>query len=239
MRETCLVIPEYDMPTFSLFKRCQFWDGITSNGRILVVGATNRPFEVDSAVLRRMPQSYFVGLPNYQARKHLLSSLLNSIPTSTDLQQQLHPLASETEGYTPSDLRQVVRMAITMGPIREARFSLKYRPLSLKDIGQAKSMVAPTPLTPGYRAALTDYAQRNSGMAHASSPPSNSNGYSQNPWDAFFNAGTIHASFDDGNALQEWNDNVEAQSDDMIEDDDYSSEDDDDGESDLSDDEDL
>ena len=136
----------------------QWWDGIASDGRVFIVGATNRPFEVDSAVLRRMPQSYFVGLPNYHARKSLLSNMLENIPTSSDV--QLHPLAAETEGYTPSDLTQVVRMAITTGPIREARFSLKYRPLSMKDIGHAESIVSPTPLTPGYRAALSDYAQR-------------------------------------------------------------------------------
>jgi adenosinetriphosphatase len=179
----------------------QWWDGISSNGRILVVGATNRPFEVDSAVLRRMPQSYFVGLPNYESRRHLLAFLLGSIPVESDL--SLHPLASETEGYTPSDLRQVIRMAVTMGPLREARFSQEYRPLSMKDIGQARSIVSPTPLTPGYRAALTEYAQRNSGIAAA---PSN------NPWDNFYNAGTIHAA-SHGSSLQEWSDGVDDKND--------------------------
>lgn len=174
----------------------QWWDGISSEGRILVVGATNRPFEVDSAVLRRMPQSYFVGLPNYEARRHLLAFLLGSIPVAADL--SLHPLAAETEGYTPSDLRQVIRMAVTMGPLREARFSQDYRPLSMKDIGQAQSIVSPTPLTPGYRAALTEYAQRNSGIA---TTPSN------NPWDNFYNAGTIHASH--GTSVQEWTEDGE------------------------------
>jgi ATP-dependent 26S proteasome regulatory subunit len=175
----------------------QWWDGISSDGRILVVGATNRPFEVDSAVLRRMPQSYFVGLPNYEARRHLLAFLLGSVPVATDV--SLHPLASDTEGYTPSDLRQVIRMAVTMGPLREARFSQDYRPLSMKDIGQARSIVSPTPLTPGYRAALTEYAQRDSGIAAV---PSN------NPWDSFYNAGTIHATSHQS-SLQEWSEDAD------------------------------
>jgi len=214
----------------------QWWDGIASDGRILIVGATNRPFEVDSAVLRRMPQSYFVGLPNYEARKQFLSSLLGNIPTSTDL--QLHPLAAETEGYTPSDLKQVVRMAITMGPIREARFSLKYRPLSMKDVGQARAIVSPTPLTPGYRAALTDYAQRNSGMHSSQGNNNNNNGNNNHdPWDSFYNAGTIHASH--GSAMPEWSEDGEAQNgvgDDDEED--YSYEQDDESESDDDDDDD-
>jgi SpoVK/Ycf46/Vps4 family AAA+-type ATPase len=180
----------------------QWWDGISSDGRILVVGATNRPFEVDSAVIRRMPQSYFVGLPNYEARRHLLAFLLGSIPVATDV--SLHPLASETEGYTPSDLRQVIRMAVTMGPLREARFSQDYRPLSMTDIGQARSIVSPTPLTPGYRAALTEYAQRNSGIAAAPGT---------NPWDSFYNAGTIHAT-SDGSSLQKWSEDIDVKDDD-------------------------
>ena len=180
----------------------QWWDGIASDGRILIVGATNRPFEVDSAVLRRMPQSYFVGLPNYEARRNLLSSLLGSIPTSPGL--SLHPLAAETEGYTPSDLRQVVRMAVTMGPIREARFSLKYRPLSMNDVVQARSIVSPTPLTPGYRSALMEYAQRNTANVVSN------DGNNQNPWDSFYNAGTIHAFPSSG--MPEWNEDGDVES---------------------------
>jgi SpoVK/Ycf46/Vps4 family AAA+-type ATPase len=207
----------------------QWWDGIASNGHILIVGATNRPFEVDSAVLRRMPQSYFVGLPNYQARKVLLSNMLESIPTSSDV--RLHPLAAETEGYTPSDLTQVVRMAITTGPVREARFSLKYRPLSMKDIAHAKSIVSPTPLTPGYRQALSEYAQqRNSATTHPLYQGNDNNdSHNINPWDCFFHAGEVHALDDSHFTLSQRNDMNDSQAaDDSSLDEDYSYEDDDD-----------
>ena len=42
------------------------WDGLTTNqntNRILIIGATNRPEDVDPAILRRMPQMFFIGLP--------------------------------------------------------------------------------------------------------------------------------------------------------------------------------
>jgi ATP-dependent 26S proteasome regulatory subunit len=41
------------------------WDGLTTSttNRILIIGATNRPADVDSAILRRMPQMFYIGLP--------------------------------------------------------------------------------------------------------------------------------------------------------------------------------
>lgn len=42
-----------------------FWDGLmTEEGcQILIMGATNRPDDVDAAILRRMPSKYYIGLP--------------------------------------------------------------------------------------------------------------------------------------------------------------------------------
>ena len=55
-------------------------DEINSDNQILIVGATNRPFDVDSAFLRRMPRSFFVGLPNQLSRISILQSMLRNIP---------------------------------------------------------------------------------------------------------------------------------------------------------------
>ena len=42
------------------------WDGLMtdSNCTVIVMGATNRPMELDSAILRRMPASFRISLPN-------------------------------------------------------------------------------------------------------------------------------------------------------------------------------
>lgn len=49
------------------------WDGLTGgNERILVLGATNRPADIDEAILRRMPKRYAVGLPNREQRAKIL-----------------------------------------------------------------------------------------------------------------------------------------------------------------------
>ena len=41
------------------------WDGLTTdpNMRVMVMGATNRPQDVDAAILRRMPSQFYVGMP--------------------------------------------------------------------------------------------------------------------------------------------------------------------------------
>lgn len=59
------------------------WDGLTTgeDTRILVLGATNRPNDIDSAILRRMPKRFPIRLPNPSQRKNILkivSPLLSS-----------------------------------------------------------------------------------------------------------------------------------------------------------------
>jgi SpoVK/Ycf46/Vps4 family AAA+-type ATPase len=45
------------------------WDGFQTNehARVMVLAATNRPWDVDEAILRRLPRSFEVGLPNLEA----------------------------------------------------------------------------------------------------------------------------------------------------------------------------
>ncbi|XP_048449239.1 spastin, partial [Rhincodon typus] len=54
------------------------FDGVQSSGddRVLVMGATNRPQELDEAVLRRFTKRVFVSLPNEKTRLLLITNLL-------------------------------------------------------------------------------------------------------------------------------------------------------------------
>lgn len=95
------------------------FDGMESSSedRILVMGATNRPQELDDAVLRRFPKRVYVGLPDAKARFDLLSMLLkkqNSPLSKTEMTK----LAQQTELYSGSDLTELARDA-ALGPVRE------------------------------------------------------------------------------------------------------------------------
>ena len=50
------------------------WDGLTTGNdtRILVLGATNRPNDIDSAILRRMPKRFSIKLPDAGQRRNIL-----------------------------------------------------------------------------------------------------------------------------------------------------------------------
>ena len=83
------------------------WDGLTSKEyeRVLVLGATNRPFDLDEAVLRRMPRRVMVDLPDLPNRTQILKIHLKDENLSPDL--RLETVAEKTDGFSGSDLRQL------------------------------------------------------------------------------------------------------------------------------------
>lgn len=113
---------------------CSLWDGLlSSDDRILVLGATNRPNDIDSAILRRMPKRFSVSLPNFDQRLKILSLVSPLTPpcpapltyspqilkdTKLDRDFPLVELAERTDGYSGSDLKELCRNA-AMVPMRE------------------------------------------------------------------------------------------------------------------------
>ncbi|ORY25934.1 ATPase [Naematelia encephala] len=94
------------------------WDGLTSgtDTRILVLGATNRPNDIDPAILRRMPKRFPIRLPNMQQRQKILALMLGHTKLAPDF--SLSQLAARTDGLSGSDLRETCRNA-AMAPVRE------------------------------------------------------------------------------------------------------------------------
>uniref|UniRef100_A0A3Q4G0Z3 Outer mitochondrial transmembrane helix translocase n=1 Tax=Neolamprologus brichardi TaxID=32507 RepID=A0A3Q4G0Z3_NEOBR len=76
---------------------------------VMVMGATNRPQDVDPAILRRMPTTFHIGLPNTRQREDILRLILAGENLSNAI--NLKEIAEKTEGYSGSDLRELCRDA--------------------------------------------------------------------------------------------------------------------------------
>ncbi|ERN04605.1 hypothetical protein AMTR_s00075p00158590 [Amborella trichopoda] len=94
------------------------WDGLlTKPGeRILVLAATNRPFDLDEAIIRRFERRIMVGLPSAENRELILRTLLSREKVEEGLDYK--ELASMTEGYSGSDLKNLCTIA-SYRPVRE------------------------------------------------------------------------------------------------------------------------
>lgn len=95
-------------------------DGITAskdNGNILVIGATNRPQDLDEAARRRFVKRLYIPLPDEETRSTLLSILLKK-NENTIQQEEMKRLTERTEGYSCADINNLCREA-AMGPIRD------------------------------------------------------------------------------------------------------------------------
>lgn len=80
---------------------------------IAIIGATNRITTLDDAATRpgRFTKSVYVGLPDRQGRKEMLTDFLADVETEGVDQQCITQLARKTTGYSGSDVEQVVREA--------------------------------------------------------------------------------------------------------------------------------
>ncbi len=79
--------------------------------RILVVGATNRPHMIDTAILRsgRMDKRIFVGPPDFEARRDMFRICLSGRPYDKEI--DFEKLAKMTDNYVGSDIELIVTEA--------------------------------------------------------------------------------------------------------------------------------
>ncbi|KAL4300929.1 hypothetical protein HN51_052314 [Arachis hypogaea] len=116
------------------------WDGFTTdhNARVMVLAATNRPSELDEAILRRLPQAFEIGIPDQRERAAILKVILRGERVDEGI--DFDYIASLCEGYTGSDLFDLCKKAAYL-PIRElldeekkGKRSSVPRPLSQLDL---------------------------------------------------------------------------------------------------------
>jgi len=77
---------------------------------VMVLGATNLPWKLDEAVVRRLEKRIFVPLPDYEARLQLLRILLKE--TNLEPNIDFEEIARKMEGYSGSDITTVLKGAV-------------------------------------------------------------------------------------------------------------------------------
>jgi transitional endoplasmic reticulum ATPase len=105
-------------------------DGVSGQRGVFVVGATNRPDQLDPALLRggRLSRTVVLGLPNEEGRHALLCMMTARMPTvGVDLEQ----LARDSDGLSPADLK---------GLCQEAALAAMARTSSVQGEGQAPAV---------------------------------------------------------------------------------------------------
>lgn len=85
------------------------WDGLVSNGRVMVMGATNRQNDIDQAFMRRLPKRFPIGKPTAQQRRSILNKILSDAKLDDNF--DLEAVVADTEGCSGSDLRELCREA--------------------------------------------------------------------------------------------------------------------------------
>jgi transitional endoplasmic reticulum ATPase len=98
----------------------QEMDGLTSNSRVFIVGATNRPDMLDQALVRggRLSREIEVPIPDLDARKQLFAIVTRKANLAEDV--DLEALAVGTEGYSGADIKALVNEAGLQALIRIA-----------------------------------------------------------------------------------------------------------------------
>jgi len=84
-------------------------DGLQNKNKrdfIYVIAATNKPWTLDTAFIRRFQKRIYVPLPDYEARLQILKLYTKRIKLAEDV--DLKKLAEMLDGYTGSDIKDIV-----------------------------------------------------------------------------------------------------------------------------------
>ncbi|OMH83706.1 Vacuolar protein sorting-associated protein 4 [Zancudomyces culisetae] len=92
---------------------------------VLVLGATNIPWALDSAIRRRFEKRIYIPIPELNARIAMFKIHVGSTK-NTLTQKDYQLLASKTEGYSGSDISIIVRDAL-MQPVRRVQTATHFK----------------------------------------------------------------------------------------------------------------
>jgi transitional endoplasmic reticulum ATPase len=94
-------------------------DGMNTKKNVFIIGATNRPDQIDTALLRpgRLDQLIYIPLPDEPSRLSILKAALKKSPVAPGV--DLAFLAKNTHGFSGADLTEICQRAAKLA-IRES-----------------------------------------------------------------------------------------------------------------------
>ncbi|GBF97655.1 spastin [Raphidocelis subcapitata] len=126
------------------------FDGVaTGDAPVVVIGATNRPGELDDAVRRRLVKRIYIPLPDAEGRESVLRQLLGREAAAGLSGADVARVVRATDGYSASDLTALCREA-ALGPVRELGPAIasvradRIRPIRLSDFSNALTVIRPS-----------------------------------------------------------------------------------------------
>ncbi|MGH0116140.1 UNVERIFIED_CONTAM: hypothetical protein FKN15_074781 [Acipenser sinensis] len=122
--------------------------GVDNDG-ILVLGATNIPWTLDSAIRRRFEKRIYIPLPEEHARTFIFKLHMGTTPTSLT-EADYHTLGKKTDGYSGADVSIIVRDAL-MQPVRKVQSSTHFKKVRGESREDPNQLVEDllTPCSPG------------------------------------------------------------------------------------------
>ena len=84
---------------------------------VMVLGATNMPWDLDDALRRRFEKRIYIPLPNKEGREQMFHINFKGIKLSNDV--NIDTLVKKTEGYSGHDISSVCREASLMNMRRK------------------------------------------------------------------------------------------------------------------------
>jgi len=121
--------------------------------KVILIAATNRPWDLDDAMISRFQRRIYVPLPDHEARKHIFEIHLKGL----DLHGiTLNSLAEMSEGYSGRDMANICRETIMfmireqnpkldeLTPAQIEKYAMSYRNLGKDDFVHAFSKVKKT-----------------------------------------------------------------------------------------------
>jgi transitional endoplasmic reticulum ATPase len=115
-------------------------NGLQEMKDVVVIGATNRPDLLDSALLRpgRFDRIVLVSVPDKKARKEIFTVHLKKMPLAKDVKRD--ELVEKTEGYVGADIEAVCREAAMLA----LRDNMDSKDIKMKYFTEALKKVRPS-----------------------------------------------------------------------------------------------